>query len=123
MLMNVIMVALGGALGSALRYLTVLGAVRAFGPGFPLGTMAVNVLGSFAIGVVALWLVGPRAWAYPLLVAGFLGGFTTFSAFSLEAFRLWEIGQPALAALYVFGSVVLSLGALLAGLWLGRMLA
>lgn len=123
MLTNFIMVALGGALGSALRYATVLGAARVFGPGLPLGTLAVNVVGSFAIGVVALWLVGPRVWAHPLLVAGFLGGFTTFSAFSLETYRLWESGQPGLAVSYVLGSVVLSLAALLAGLSLGRALA
>ncbi|MFN3955694.1 MAG: fluoride efflux transporter CrcB [Pararhodobacter sp.] len=123
MLTNFIMVALGGALGSALRYATLLGAARAFGPGLPLGTLAVNVLGSFAIGVAVFWLVGPRAWAHPLLVAGFLGGFTTFSAFSLDAFRLWENGQPGLALSYVLGSVILSLAALLAGLGLGRALA
>lgn len=123
MLTNLSLVALGGAAGSMLRYLTVLGAARLFGPGLPLGTLAVNVIGSFLIGVLAIWLMGSRAWAYPLLISGFLGGFTTFSAFSLEAFRLWETGQPALAAAYVAGSVGLGLAALLAGLALGRMIA
>jgi CrcB protein len=123
MLSNVFLVALGGAAGSALRYLTVVSAARMFGPGLPVGTFAVNVLGSFAIGVMAIWLLGNRAWAYPLLVSGFLGGFTTFSAFSLEAFRLWEAGQPTLAASYVVGSVMLGIAALLAGLAVGRMIA
>jgi len=123
MLMNLSLVALGGAAGSMLRYLTVVGAARLFGPGVPLGTVAVNVVGSFLIGVLAIWLMGNRVWAYPLLVTGFLGGFTTFSAFSLEAFRLWETGQPAMAAAYVAGSVALGIGALLAGLAVGRMIA
>ncbi len=123
MLTNLSLVALGGAAGSMLRYLTVLGAARLFGPGVPLGTVAVNVVGSFAIGVLAIWLMGSRAWAYPLLVTGFLGGFTTFSAFSLEAFRLWETGQPAMAVAYVVGSVGLGLAALLVGMALGRMIA
>lgn len=121
--MNISLVALGGAAGSVLRYLTVLGAARVFGPGLPIGTVAVNVVGSFAIGVLAIWLMGPRAWAYPLLVTGFLGGFTTFSAYSLEAFRLWESGQPGLAGAYVVGSVVLAVVALLFGLAVGRMIA
>lgn len=123
MLTNISLVALGGAAGSVLRYLTVLAAARVFGPSLPLGTLAVNILGSFLIGVVVIWLLGPRAWAYPLLVSGFLGGFTTFSAFSLEAFRLWESGQPWLALAYVLGSVVLSLAALLVGLAVGRVIA
>lgn len=123
MLMNLSLVAIGGAAGSMLRYLTVVGAARLFGPGLPVGTFAVNVVGSFAIGVLAIWLMGNRAWAYPLLISGFLGGFTTFSAFSLEAFRLWETGQPGLAATYVLGSVMLGIAALLAGLAVGRMIA
>ncbi len=123
MLMNISLVALGGAAGSVLRYLTVLVAARLVGPGLPLGTLAVNVAGSFVIGVVAVWLVGPRAWAYPLLVTGFLGGFTTFSAYSLEALRLWEGGEAGLAFAYVAGSVLLSLVAVMLGLALGRAIA
>lgn len=123
MLMNISLVALGGAAGSVLRYLTVLGAARLVGPGLPLGTLAVNVAGSFVIGVVAVWLVGPRAWASPLLVTGFLGGFTTFSAYSLDALRLWEEGAAGLAVAYVAGSVVLSLVAVVLGVALGRAIA
>jgi fluoride exporter len=65
-------------------------------------------------------LTGPRASLSPLLVVGFLGGFTTFSTFSLDAFRLWEGGAPGLAALYVLGSVGLSLAGVAAGVWLAR---
>lgn len=122
MLINLLLVALGGAAGSVLRFLTVLGGARLFGPGLPLATVAVNVLGSFAIGVLVVWLMGNRAWAYPLLISGFLGGFTTFSAFSLEAFRLWEGGNPGLALWYTLGTVGLSIAALIAGLAIGRAL-
>lgn len=107
---NIALVALGGAAGSVARYLSVLAAARLFGPVFPVGVMAVNVAGSFAIGVLAVVLIGPRAGLSPLLVAGFLGGFTTFSSFSLDALRLWEAGQPGAALAYVGGSVVLALG-------------
>lgn len=123
MLTNIALVALGGAAGSVARYLSVLAAARAFGGGFPVGVMAVNVLGSFAIGVLAVVLTGPRAGLSPLLVAGFLGGFTTFSTFSLDALRLWETGQPGAAAAYVLGSVVLALGGVILGLSVGRALA
>ncbi|MCC5970807.1 MAG: CrcB family protein [Pararhodobacter sp.] len=122
MLMNLSLVALGGAAGSMLRYLSVIGAARLSGSGLPVGTMAVNVVGSFAIGILAIGLMGNCVWTYLLLVSGFLGGFTTFSAFSLEAFRLWETGQTTLAATYVAGSVILGIAALLAGLAVGRMI-
>jgi fluoride exporter len=116
---NILLVALGGAAGSVARYLTVLGAARIL-PGFPVGVMAANILGSFLIGVLASVLTGPRAGLSPLLVVGFLGGFTTFSAFSLDALRLWDAGQPGLAATYVLGSVVLSLVAVVAGVLISR---
>ena len=116
---NILMVAAGGAAGSVARYLTGLAAARLV-PGFPAGTLAVNVLGSFLIGLAFVWLTGPRAGLSPLLVAGFLGGFTTFSAFSLDALRLWEGGAPGLAAGYVLASVTLSLAGVAAGVALGR---
>jgi len=117
MIQTLFLVGLGGALGAIGRYLTVLGAVRLFGTGFPLGTLAVNVLGSFLIGALAILLIGPRGAspALPFLVTGFLGGFTTFSAFSLDALKLWQAGQGGLAALYVVASVGLSLAAVVAG--------
>jgi CrcB protein len=103
-----LLVALGGAAGSALRHLVSVAALAALGPAFPWGTLAVNILGSAAIGVAAgAGLEGP---ARLLLVTGFLGGFTTFSAFSLETGLLLE-RHPALAALYVAASVLLGLGA------------
>lgn len=112
-----ILVASGGAAGSVLRYLISLGGIALFGTGFPWGTLAVNLLGSGAIGALAASeVVGPPRH---LLVAGFLGGFTTFSAFSLEATLLWE-RAPALAMVYVALSVGLGLVACVAGFWLFR---
>ena len=123
--MSLIWIALGGALGAVSRHLAVMGAGRAFGPGFPAGVMIVNVAGSFAMGLAAALLLertGAARFA-PLVMAGFLGGFTTFSAFSLDFARLWEAGRLGAAALYAGGSVMLSLFALFAGLALGRAVA
>lgn len=121
MLSNLLQVALGGALGASGRYLTGVAAMRVMGPGFPWGTLAVNVIGSFLMGVLVVVLAhwGGNRLA-PLLMTGLLGGFTTFSAFSLDALTLWERGQQGLAAGYVVASVVLSLGAIVAGLALAR---
>jgi CrcB protein len=105
------LVALGGALGASLRHLATL-----LWPA-PWGVMAVNVAGSFLIGLLAPRL--PPAGA-AFLLTGLLGGFTTFSAFSLDALRLWEGGRGGAAALYALGSVGLSLLACGLGLWLGR---
>ena len=114
----------GGALGSVARYLAVSGTSRLFGNALPYGTFAVNVLGSFAIGV----LVGVLARTLPehqqeirlFLAVGFLGGFTTFSAFSLDVITLIEEGQLVPAAIYIFASVLVSLLALMAGIYLMR---
>ena len=115
------MVALGGAVGASARYLTGLAAIRLIGPGFPWGTLIVNIAGSFLMGVlvVALAELGGNRFA-PLLMTGLLGGFTTFSAFSLDAVTLYERGAIGTAALYVSASVVLSLAALFAGLAAAR---
>lgn len=117
---NLFLVALGGAIGSVCRYLTGLLALRLIGAGFPWGTLAVNVLGSFAIGAVAEAII--RGFAAPidlrlLLITGFLGGFTTFSAFSLDAWMLYERGAVTEAVLYVTVTLVLSLLATGAGLF------
>jgi len=96
------LVALGGALGSVLRYLFVSAI------GAPWGTLAVNVIGSFAIGVIFV-LLAPRGGWQPFLMTGVLGGFTTFSAFSLDTLKLIQSGQTIQAAAYVLGSVLLSL--------------
>lgn len=106
-------VALGGAIGSVLRYLT----VTAFGA--PLATVVVNVLGSLVMGALFV-LLSSRAQLSPLLMTGVLGGFTTFSAFSLDALKLWQAGQTAQAALYVGASVVFSLLAVALGAALAK---
>ena len=107
-LWETLLVALGGALGSVMRYLVSVASIEAFGTAFPWGTLAVNVIGSAAIGLCgALGVSGE--WRL-LLVTGLLGGFTTFSAFSLETGLLWE-RHPALAALYVGASLTLGLAA------------
>lgn len=110
-------VAIGGAIGSVAR----LGMYRAIlAQGFPWATVAINAGGSLAMGLLAALLTGRGgAWA-PLLLTGILGGFTTFSAFSLDALSLWERGQGALAAIYVAGSVLLSLAAVFVGMAVGR---
>jgi CrcB protein len=114
---NLLYVALGGAAGSVARYLVSIAALALFGAGFPWGTLAVNVFGSAAIGIAAgAGLEGP---ARLLLVTGFLGGFTTFSAFSLETGVLFE-RSPALAAGYVIASVGLGLAAFGLAWWVMR---
>jgi len=122
MFITLLQVALGGAIGAVARFLVVTGTARAFGTGFPMGTLAVNVAGSLAIGVLAAVLLWPKGAspAAPFLITGVLGGFTTFSAFSLDALRLVEDGRIGTAALYVVLSVVLSLAACAAGLMMVR---
>jgi CrcB protein len=113
----VLMVAIGGAVGSVLRYLTSVAAITLLGAAFPWGTLAVNAAGSFAIGAMAGAEV--EGHARFLLVTGLLGGFTTFSAFSLEATTLWD-RAPALSVAYVAASVALGVAGCLAGFWLFR---
>jgi CrcB protein len=122
-MMNLSLVALGGALGSAMRYLVGLAAARLMGPAFPWGTLAVNIAGSLAMGVLFAMLVrraAPPSGFQLFLMTGMLGGFTTFSAFSLETALLWERGETLSAMLYVFASVSVSIAALAAGLALAR---
>jgi CrcB protein len=124
-MLPILLVALGGALGSVARYLTGVLTTRVFGPSFPWGTLIVNIAGSFLIGILveafALRWNLSHAWR-AFLTIGFCGGFTTFSTFSLDSYALMQRGETGLAALYVVASVVLSLGALLAGLHLVRAL-
>lgn len=123
MFLTVAQVALGGAIGASLRYLTNVGAGRLFGAGFPVGTLIVNLLGSFLMGVlVVVFARKGGTHLAPFLMTGVLGGFTTFSAFSLDALTLWERGQHGPAVLYVLASVVLSLAAIVAGLAIARSL-
>ena len=114
-------VAVGGAIGSCLRYSVVLLAQRWTAPGFPVGVLGVNIVGSFLMGLVVVILAQRGTGQMsPLVMTGLLGGFTTFSAFSLEAFTLWERGQAMAALGYVGLSVGLSIGALILGVWLAR---
>ena len=112
-------VAAGGAIGASLRYLVVLQAGRALGAGFPYGTALVNISGSFLMGILAVVLLG-RGQVSPFLLTGVLGGFTTFSAFSLDAVALIERGQVTSAIVYVVVSVLGSIAALFVGLILAR---
>ncbi len=109
---------LGGGLGSVLRHFSASKAADLFGMALPYGTLCVNVLGSFIIGVLAETISTPETRAF--LLTGFLGGFTTFSAFSLDFFKLAETGQMTLALFYAGLSVVLSLLAVFGGVFLAR---
>ena len=110
-----LLVGAGGALGAVARYAVSLLGAR--WPGFPAATLAVNVVGCLAIGVLGSTLTSENARLF--LLTGILGGFTTFSAFGLETQTLASEGKPGLAALYVAVSVSAGLGAV----WLGRALA
>lgn len=118
----IMLVALGGAVGSVLRYGVNSAGLAWLGPGFPWWTLAVNVLGSFAMGIVAagMLLRGGSDDVRALVATGVLGGFTTFSAFSLDFAQLLERGQSASALAYAGVSVALSLAAVFAGLALAR---
>ncbi len=117
-------IAAGGALGSVARYATLIGVGRIVGVGFPYGVLVVNIVGGFVIGVLAelmalAWSPGETMRAF--LIVGVLGGYTTFSAFSLDAWLLLEKGLYGPAILYILASVILSIGALVTGLTLTRM--
>jgi len=124
---KLLFVALGGAVGSVARYLTGVSAGRLVGPHYPwAGTFAVNVVGGFLMGFLVSWLAhrggaDQERWRV-LLGVGALGGFTTFSAFSLEVALMIERRAWGEAASYVAASVVLSVAALFAGLWAARRL-
>ena len=121
MFSTLLQVALGGAIGASGRYLTGVAAVRLIGHGFPWGTLVVNVAGSFLMGALIVTLAHTSGTRFaPFLMTGILGGFTTFSAFSLDAVTLYERGQIGLAGAYVAASVILSLAALALGLLAAR---
>ncbi|GAA6180012.1 MULTISPECIES: fluoride efflux transporter CrcB [unclassified Shimia] len=125
MILNLTYVALGGAVGAALRYLVGLGVVRLIGQGFwngfPVAIITVNVIGSFLMGVFVV-AAAQRGLTHlsPLVMTGLLGGFTTFSAFSLETVTLIERGDIGAATFYVGLSVVGAVGALMLGVVLTR---
>lgn len=121
--MGFLIVFLGAGLGGAMRHGMNMAAAHQFGATFPYGTLIINVSGSFMMGLVVEYfaLRGhlPQDWRL-FLTTGVWGGFTTFSAYSLEAALLYERGQLASAAAYVVGSVILAIGALFAGLAITR---
>jgi CrcB protein len=122
MFSTMLLVALGGAIGAAVRFLTGVGMMRLMGPAeFPLAIITVNVIGSFLMGVFVV-LAAHRGLTHfsPFVMTGLLGGFTTFSAFSLETVTMMERGEYGAAGLYVALSVGLSVAGLMGGLWLAR---
>ncbi len=125
---GILLIFIGAGIGGVLRNVVGVAAVRMFGAGFPYGTMAINVAGSLAIGIVAGWLtfIASGGWtmqARAFIITGVLGGFTTFSTFSLDTALLVQRGEMGLAALYVAGSVALALAGVFAGLAIMRALA
>ncbi|KQV81593.1 fluoride efflux transporter CrcB [Rhizobium sp. Root1220] len=120
-----LLVAIGGAIGSVLRYYVGQWALRLAGPAFPWGTLTVNVVGCFVIGVFSE-MIARRFDGSPelrmLLMTGFLGGLTTFSTFSLDSISLFEQGATAEGAIYMIASVGLSMAAVFAGLSIMRAL-
>ncbi len=122
----ILAVALGGAIGSVARYLVGIGSGKLFGMTFPWGTLIINFTGSFLIGAfIGLFATKwdlPQA-ARVFLTVGICGGYTTFSTFSLDAFYLMERGELLASTAYMIGSVVLSVGALVAAIHLVRAMA
>ena len=118
-----LLVALGGGLGASLRYLVGRWALVNFGPGLPFGTWTVNIAGAFAMGMLAGWLarIDENGEGLRLLLGvGVFGGFTTFSAFSLEVFNMINRGEIGLAAAYAVSSVAGSILALMTGAYVVR---
>ena len=121
--MSYLIVFFGGGLGAALRHAINVGCARACGIAFPYGTFVINITGSLVMGLIAGYLAlrGEAAQEWRLfLMTGILGGYTTFSAFSLDAATLYQRGELGLAAFYVIGSVALSIAGLFAGLAIVR---
>jgi fluoride exporter len=121
MIWTLTQVAAGGALGALARYGTQMGALRLFGPGVPVGTVVANVVGSFLMGLLFVWLSEKGLMRHaPFFLVGVLGAYTTFSTFSLDALALWERGLHEYALVYVLASVLLSLLGVVAGVALMR---
>ncbi len=121
MLRQLLLVALGGALGSALRYLTALLLARHYTGSIPLATLVVNLVGCFLIGLL-IGLCSETSHLRLLFITGFCGGFTTFSTFTAESYTMFREGAYGLALLYIAGSVLIGLLALWLGLSLSRLL-
>jgi CrcB protein len=124
--MGYLIVFLGGGVGAAVRHGINLTAARALGTAFPYGTLIINVTGSLLMGLIAGYfaLKGDASQHWRLfLTTGILGGYTTFSAFSLDAALLYERGEVGAAAIYVIASVAISIAGLFAGLAIVRSFA
>jgi fluoride exporter len=124
--MNYLLVFFGGGLGASLRHAVNMACAKSFGTAFPYGTFVINISGSIVMGLIAGYLAFKGEASQPwrlFLMTGILGGYTTFSAFSLDAALLYERGELALAAFYVVGSVGFSVAGLFAALALVRWLA
>jgi CrcB protein len=124
--MNYLLVFVGGGLGATLRHVINVASARAFGTNFPYGTFIINITGSLVMGLVAGYLAFKGDAAQPwrlFIMTGILGGYTTFSAFSLDTVLLYERGEIGLAIFYILGSVLLAIAGLVAGLTLMRHLA
>lgn len=124
-MINIMYIAVGGALGAVMRYLVSIGIHSVLGRGFPYGTLTVNVLGSFMMGFLFIYLIersslGPEWRA--LILIGFLGAFTTFSTFSIETLNLIENGAMARALANILVSVITCILATWLGVILGRQL-
>ena len=123
-MMNILLIGAGGALGAISRHYVGQLALRTMGSGQPWGTLSVNILGGLLMGLLVGWLAATEradATSIRLLAAvGFLGGFTTFSAFSLELLRMLETRAWMTAFAYAAGSVILSVGAVMIGLMIMR---
>ena len=125
LMLHALLVFLGGGLGATGRYLVGIAALRQFGPGFPYATMIVNIGGSLLMGLLIGWLVrkGGGQEMRLFFATGLLGGFTTFSAFSLDVANLWERGAFTSALSYTLVTVVACIVAVFVGLWLVRSLS
>jgi CrcB protein len=124
--MGYFIVFIGSGIGGALRYGVGVLSVRLFGFGFPIGSFAINVVGSFLMALIAEYFALKSGFSQPwrlFLTTGIVGGFTTFSTFSLDAVSLYERNEIGFAALYVIGSIVVSLAAFFFGLWVVRSIA
>ena len=116
-------VAVGGAIGSVCRYLTGQAAEKLLGTGLPYGTLAANLIGSMLMGAAFVFLSGNFGEAgrfSPLIMTGVLGGYTTFSAYSLEAWQLFDSGRPLAALGYAGGSAALAIASLAVGIALAK---
>jgi fluoride exporter len=122
-MMGYLVVFVGAGIGGAMRHGINIWVARLMGTHFPWHTFVINISGSLVMGLVAGWCIhrsDPTGHIRLFLTTGILGGYTTFSAYSLDAVLLWERSEPLLAALYVGGSVVAAIAGLVFGLWIVR---